>query len=88
MKLTVVCSMLALVLCYSWASADSCPTFPQIAEILIKGTAQEYLESIQCFQPDEAMQAAGKLLKEQVDILSNVTKTDIMRLMEKILTQN
>ncbi|XP_051820757.1 uteroglobin [Antechinus flavipes] len=88
MKLTVVCSALALVLCFGWASADGCPTFPEVAEILIKGTAQKYLESIQCFQPDETMEAAGKLLKEQVDVLSNVTKMDIMRLMEKILTAN
>ncbi|KAM8968127.1 uteroglobin isoform 2-T3 [Sarcophilus harrisii] len=88
MKLTVVCSVLALVLCFGWAFADGCLTFPQVAEILIKGTAQKYLESIQCFQPDEAMEAAGKLLKEQVDVLSNATKMDIMRLMGKILTTN
>ncbi|XP_036619966.1 uteroglobin-like isoform X2 [Trichosurus vulpecula] len=86
MKLTVVCSLVALALCCSWASAKICPTFPEVADILFKGTPQEYLEAIRCFQPDEAMEAAGKLLKAKVDTLSDTTKMDIGRLMVKILT--
>ncbi|XP_072494976.1 uteroglobin-like [Notamacropus eugenii] len=88
MKLIIVCSLVALALCCHWASAQVCPTFPEVANILFKGTPQEYLKAIQCFQPDEAMEAAGKLLKAKVDTLSEVTKMDIVRLMEKILARN
>ncbi|XP_027714583.1 uteroglobin isoform X2 [Vombatus ursinus] len=88
MKLTIVLSLVALVLCCNWASAHVCPTFPEVASILLKGTPQQYLEAIRCFQPDEAMEAAGKLLKAKVDTLSDATKMDIGRLMVKILTRN
>ncbi|XP_068922178.1 uteroglobin [Petaurus breviceps papuanus] len=87
MKLTIVCSLLALALCCSWASVQVCPTFPEVAYILFKGTPQEYLNAIQCFQPDEAMETAGNLLKAKVDTLSDVTKVDIGRLMAKMLTR-
>nr|XP_020823637.1 uteroglobin [Phascolarctos cinereus] len=38
MKLTTVLSLVALVLCCNWASAHICPTFPEVADILFKGT--------------------------------------------------
>ncbi|XP_043825787.1 uteroglobin [Dromiciops gliroides] len=88
MKLTLVFSLVALTLCCTRASANLCPSFVQVTDILFKGTAQQYLKSIRCFQPDEAMEAAAKLLKKKVDTLSDATKRDMGRLMEKIVNRS
>ncbi|KAL1787710.1 uteroglobin [Sigmodon hispidus] len=86
MKIAITITLVVLSICCSSASSDTCPGFFQVLEFLFMGSESSYKAALQFYSPGSELQAAGLQLKKLVDTLPQKTRTDIMKLSEKILT--